>query len=160
MEENQQTELKDKVVAINRVTKVVKGGRRFSFSALVVVGNGAGRVGVGLGKAAEVPDAIKKATERARKSLKSVAIVGTTIPYEITSKFGSAKVLMKPAPAGTGVIAGGPVRALAELAGIKDIVTKCHGTSNAHNVVKAAAKAFQQLIPRQKFEGVRGKQLQ
>jgi small subunit ribosomal protein S5 len=150
--EKEKSEFKDKVVAINRVTKVVKGGRRFSFSALVVVGDGAGRVGVGLGKAAEVPDAIRKATASARKSLMSVAISGTTIPFEVKAKFGSSRVLMLPAPAGTGVIAGGPVRALAELAGIKDIVTKCHGTSNAHNVIKAARAAFRQLMSKETLE--------
>ena len=140
--EQEDSGFKDRVIAINRVTKVNKGGRRFSFSALVVVGDGKGNVGIGLGKSMEVPDAIKKANERAKKDMIPVAIHDTTIPFEVLGKYGSARVLMRRAPAGTGVIAGGPVRALAELAGIKDIVTKCHGTANVHNVTKAALAAF------------------
>lgn len=154
--ENTTTDLKDKVIAINRVTKVVKGGRRFSFSALVAVGDGSGKVGVGLGKAGEVPDAIRKATEKAKKTMIQISTDGMTIPFEITAKFGSSRVLMRPAPAGTGVIAGGAVRALAEMAGIRDIVTKCHGTSNAHNVVKAALKGFGMLYGKKELSEKRG----
>ena len=134
MEENTR-ELKEKVVAINRVAKVVKGGRTFRFSAVVVVGDEAGHVGVGNGKAAEVPDAIKKAIEDAKKNLITVPVVGTTIPHEYIGKFGSAHVMLKPAAEGTGVIAGGSVRPVLELAGYKDIRTKVLGTNNPRNVV-------------------------
>lgn len=149
----------DRVVHIARVAKVVKGGRRFSFSALVVVGDGKGRVGFGLGKAGEVPDAIKKGADQAKKNLVKVVSLDGTIPFDVTGKFGAAKVLMFPAKKGTGTIAGGAVRIICELAGIQDIVCKVHGTKNYHSVVRATVNGLQQLVSPDDYAAVRGKTL-
>ena len=159
MEENN-NELKEKVVAINRVAKVVKGGRTFRFSAVVVVGDEQGHVGVGNGKAAEVPDAIKKAIEDAKKNLVTVPIVGTSIPHEYVGKFGSASVVLKPAAEGTGVIAGGSVRPVLELAGYKDIRTKVIGTNNPRNVVYATIEGLKNMKTIEQVAKKRGKKVE
>jgi small subunit ribosomal protein S5 len=153
------SEFKERVVHINRVAKVVKGGRRFSFSALVVVGDGGGRVGYGVGKAKEVPEAIRKAVDRARKAMVRVPLAKGTIPYAVQGEFGAGSVFLRPASDGTGVIAGGGIRAVVELAGIQNVLTKCLGSHNPHNMVKATMAALAQLEDPAAIASRRGKEL-
>ena len=154
--ETNEMELTDRVIHINRCSKVVKGGRRFSFSALVVVGDGNGRVGYGMGKAKEVPEAIRKGVEKARKSMITVPLEKRSIPYDVIGKYGAGKVLLKPASEGTGVIAGGAIRAVLEVAGVGDILSKCLGSNNPHNSVKATLNALGQLKSAEQVMARRG----
>jgi len=154
---DQDKEFEDRVVKINRITKVVKGGRRMRFAALVVVGDKKGRVGFGMGKAKEVPDAIKKATEKAEHNIMKVNLVGTTLPHDFVGEYGAGRVVLRPAAVGTGVIAGGPVRAVLELAGVKDVISKCIGSRTPINAVRATVAALQQMKTIEQVSALRGK---
>jgi small subunit ribosomal protein S5 len=155
--EIEEVQLIEKVVHISRTAKVVKGGRRFSFSAVVVVGDGSGKVGSGLGKAKEVPVAIRKGIERAKKNMIEIPLVNQTIPHEVMGKYGAGLVLLKPAGEGTGIIAGGAIRAMLEAAGVQNVLTKCMGSHNPHNIVKATLKGLSQLRSRETIAARRGK---
>ncbi len=157
--EHNELGLLEKIVYLNRVAKVVKGGRRFSFSALVVVGDGNGNVGYGLGKAQEVPEALRKATEHARKNMMTVPLVDGTLPYDVLGRYGSGRVLLKPASKGTGIIAGGAVRAIMEAAGVNDVLAKAIGTNNPHNVLKATMAGLASLRSAEEVSELRGKTL-
>ena len=157
--EHNELGLLEKIVYLNRVAKVVKGGRRFSFSALVVVGDGNGNVGYGLGKAQEVPEALRKATEHARKNMMTVPLVDGTLPYDVLGRYGSGRVLLKPASKGTGIIAGGAVRAIMEAAGVSDVLAKAIGTNNPHNVLKATMAGLASLRSAEEVSEMRGKAL-
>ncbi len=156
----QEKEFEERVVKINRITKVVKGGRRMRFAALVVVGDKKGRIGFGTGKAKEVPDAIRKATENAQHNLMRVNLVGTTLPHEIVGRYGAGEVVLRPASTGTGVIAGGPVRAVLELAGVTDVISKCLGSRTAINVVRATVEGLKQMTTIEHVSELRGKKPQ
>ena len=159
MEQNE-LGLIEKIVYLNRVAKVVKGGRRFSFSALVVVGDGQGNVGFGLGKAQEVPEALRKASERAKRDMVKISLVDGTLPYEVLGRFGAGRVLLKPASKGTGIIAGGPVRAIMEAVGVTDILAKAIGTNNPHNVLRATMAGLTSLRSADYVGSLRGKKLE